>query len=92
MLQANRNPLDRATLAEIRAEVAGRAEAWHAAFRSNPLAGPDRWDPRLVRAEELEGVLRWLDRRLADCAPCAEERWAITPAGLAALNEAEAAA
>lgn len=83
-------PLDLATLAAVRREVTSRANDCRSARRMHPSSGScGRWDPRLVRAEELDALGRWLDECVADAdhALALDERVRLTPAGLAALGQ-----
>ncbi len=79
-------PLDLGTLAAVRAELSARVRLWREAFQRYPRE-IDHSDSRLVRAEVLEALDRWLAARETEASG---EHWSLTEGGIAALQEAEA--
>jgi hypothetical protein len=85
--------LDLGTLTAVRAEVTRLAADWRQAWRLNG-PGCTSPDPRLERAKELDCLAAWLETAIekstsgfdADL----EQRFEVTPAGLAALERAVA--
>jgi hypothetical protein len=82
-------PLDLLTLEYVKTEVASRARDWKSAYRLNPISAgaAATHDPRLVRAEELTSLERWLVEQIAH-ADAELDRVALTDAGARAVEVA----
>jgi hypothetical protein len=78
--------LDIPTLTYIKTEVAARACDWRSAYRLNPISAgaAAMYDPRLVRAEELASLERWLTEQL-QLADAELDRVALTDAAAQAV-------
>jgi hypothetical protein len=59
--------LDVVTLCTVQKEVWARYRDWLSAYRLNPISALARsdHDPRMVRADELQSLGRWLDEQIA---------------------------
>jgi hypothetical protein len=77
--------LDIQTLGVVSREVADRRRDWKSAYRLNQISAgaAAMYDPRLVRAEELASLERWLIEQIA--AADELDRVALTDAGAQAV-------